>query len=781
MRRAPASSSQVSAVEMDLPCPEWIKHVEQKWTRLESATRERFSAFTDIDDLFHFGQSQLQSEDLKALSRISEKYPVKKSSECAARFREQGNVSFKEKDYTSAALYYTQGVCHAEKNTEQLSLCYANRSAALFHLGLYTKCLEDIQQAFDEGYPSHLHSKLMDRQSQCTSLVKMQEHLKATPSKHQTPQTNENMGSNTNVSSAVSVHFTPERGRHLLATENKSAGEIVLEDEAFSFVLIPVNRQYNKSDKAGIFTTEPRHCHHCLCENFNSVPCRGCSYAQYCGQSCETEAWKQYHCWECSIGSELLALGLFAHLALRVTLKAGIKEVQRARESCFNLVSEVPKATFVSRDEKSGNGKPCSSGGTSESLGLVSGLNVGPLMSNKCSQGSNHSSCYHGKSYLGIYSLLPHVEKQNPNLCFLLAFTMAALSQRLSLEVPPCHDQEEGSVCWGSEKSLLGATALRHMLQLQCNAQAVTAIKVKEDTSLPVQSSKEFRIATALFPVLSLLNHSCQPNMSISFGLGLGSSGSSSPGYSASGLTVTVRACRDIAAGQELLHCYGPHCSRMDVEKRQRLLLRQYFFHCQCEACKLELADRSSTLPLSFNGLKCEKCGSFLKMSVDVHVCTELSCNHHILNTELQRRMQILQHHLEQALELMENNQINGALSILQKAANLADSILMKMHPLQGELADAMARAYATMGLWRQAASHLKRSIAAVCYQYGKDSVELGRQQFKLAQLYFNGGDGSSALSVIPLAQRLLSLHCDPHCKELQELQAMEACLCSTM
>lgn len=42
-------------------------------------------------------------------------------------------------------------------------------------------------------------------------------------------------------------------------------------------------------------------------------------------------------------------------------------------------------------------------------------------------------------------------------------------------------------------------------------------------------------------------------------------------------------------------------------------------------------------------------------------------------------------------------------------------------------------------------------------------------------------GDGPSALSVIPLARDLLSLHCDPHCMELQELQSMEACLCSTM
>lgn len=306
----------------------------------------------------------------------------------------------------------------------------------------------------------------------------MQEYLKTSSSKPQTPQTNEHTGSHTNVPSYLSVHFTPEKGRHLLVTEKKSAGEIVIEDEAFSFVLIPVNRQHKKSGKPSIFTTEVRHCHHCLCENFNSIPCRGCSYALYCGDICETEAWNQYHRWECSFGSELLALGLFAHLALRLTLKAGIKEVQRAKESSFKLIHEVPKATFVSRDGNFGCGNPCPSGVTSDSLGLVSELNVGEhLISNKCSQGSNHSSCYHGKCYLGIYSLLPHVEKHDPNLRFLLAFTMAALIQRLSLEVPSWHDQEEESVYWESEKSLLGATALRHMLQLRCNAQAVTAIK----------------------------------------------------------------------------------------------------------------------------------------------------------------------------------------------------------------------------------------------------------------------------------------------------------------
>lgn len=82
--------------------------------------------------------------------------------------------------------------------------------------------------------------------------------------------------------------------------------------------------------------------------------------------------------------------------------------------------------------------------------------------------------------------------------------------------------------------------------------------------------------------------------------------------------------CVNVAHGQSVWGwlfyppLLGPHCSRMDVEKRQHLLLRQYFFHCQCEACKLELADRSRTLPLTFNDLKCEKCGSFLKVTWQV-------------------------------------------------------------------------------------------------------------------------------------------------------------------
>ena len=83
-------------------------------------------------------------------------------------------------------------------------------------------------------------------------------------------------------------------------------------------------------------------------------------------------------------------------------------------------------------------------------------------------------------------------------------------------------------------------------------------------TNSPVQSRRELRIATAIFPTLSLLNHSCCPSTSLAFSTGaaVDPSGSSlsaelSESVSEPGVTVTVRAARVIDAGQEILHCYG--------------------------------------------------------------------------------------------------------------------------------------------------------------------------------------------------------------------------------
>lgn len=333
------------------------------------------------------------------------------------------------------------------------------------------------------------------------------------------------------------------------------------------------------------------------------------------------------------------------------------------------------------------------------------------------------------------------------------------------------------------------------MLQLICNGQAVSTLADTDVTDSAVHSSQEVRVATAMFPTLSVLNHSCRPNTSLSFstgtlaepagqdvgsGSGPDAAGTGLPG--ARGVTVSVRAARTIKPGEEVLHCYGPHSSRMVWCERQRLLQEQYYFLCACEACADPKQEwEGSTVGADQSVLQCGKCKEHLMACVedsfDGFVCPSPFCGQRVSISQVNSRLEEVEGYLEDAVQLMENNQPDQAQKVLERMSSPSAVILTDSHPLQGQVADATARAYATMGDWRKAAWQLERSTVAIATQYGDTSVELGHQLFKLVQLHFNGGSPGPALSVLPRARQLLSLHCGPCSPELLELQAMEDCL----
>lgn len=809
---------------MDLPCVEWQKHVEQKWSRLTPDEKKCFSSLLDIDEVFDFGLSQIIQEDVDFLSGISKDYPVQKDLERAARCRKEGNSRFKARDYTAAVLHYSQGVCHASLSSEQLSLCYANRSAALFHLHRYRECLEDIDRALNHGYPSHLKHKLQDRRAQCLNhfpngteglntakqeaghQAEVCSRTNSTKPNPKSPNSQQQNGSapGSCLSAGLSVCFSPEKGRHLLATTGIAAGEVILEDRAYSCVLIPGmggGRREETEEAGRVFGTEVRHCHQCLGETVSPVPCEGCSYARYCSEGCRRGAWEWHHRWECPIGAELSTAGVMSQLALRVALKAGVKEVLKAREPIRDADNDS-KLIREKISSKNSSSKPITekmrpkkkNSGSSDATSTEPEVN-------------DPSAYYHGDSYLSVYHLLPHLNGYAPSLRFLCSVTIATLYLRLRQAGPPPVSWERGGASesrkcskqsqapeegegWAPELSLLGSVALRHMLQLRCNAQAVSLLRDTGDFTA-VQSTQEVRIATAIFPTLSILNHSCCPNTSLNFRtshlvspqpdqgsadepVSTGPEACSAPVSVSAGVAVSIRASRDICPGQEILHCYGPHSSRMVLCERRRLLQEQYHFLCICQACSLEQGEGPDT------HLHCGKCKGPVKCSVDGAgwcVCVRSSCGHRVSRSELDLRLQEVKVHLEQAVDLLETDRPDQSVRLLQRAVSQAGVFLKDTHFLQGQLADAMARAYSTMGEWRGAASQLERSVLTIRSQYGEDSIELGRQLFKLAQLHFNGGFPAPALSVISRARRLLSLHCGPHCPEIQELQAMEDCL----
>ncbi|KAM6984632.1 SET and MYND domain-containing protein 4 [Aplochiton taeniatus] len=694
---------------MDLPCFKWQKHVEGKWTRLDLDAKKCFTSLQEIDDVFELGLTQTTHEDVDFLRGISKDgYPFRKDPEEAARSRERGNASFKYKDYTSAALHYSQGVCNAAPSSEQLSLCYANRSAALFYLHCYQECLADIDRALEHGYPPHLQTKLQTRRTQCLNHLPLGTHPTGTHTgdmlsketrRHpdlNAPKLSSQNGQITSISSGAAVHFCVEKGRHLVATKEIAAGELVLQDRPYCCVLVcgmeglrgaELNRETEQRGGGGgeeeeVFGMEDMRCHFCMGETWSPVPCEGCGYSRYCSDWCRTAAWEEHHCWECPMGAELRATGVMAQLALRVALKAGLKGVRKARKPITDKVSDMQP--IAKR-----NGTP-ESHVTSESEAV------------------EPSSCYHGDSYLSVYHLLPHLNDHAPCLRFLCAVTVATLYRGLSRAEPPPTswqlgggpsqnrkgsdqsqpsqvDGEEECVGWDPELTLLGSVVLRHMLQLVCNGQAVSALLDTDRTDSAVQSSQEVRVATAIFPTLSVLNHSCRPNTSLSFNTGTG-------------------------AGPAGLGCPSQ--------------------------------DLSSS---AGSGSDTAFCGQRVAVS------------------QVNRRLGEVKGYLEQAVELMEED---------QPAVILSDT-----HPLQGQVSDASARAYATMGDWRRAAWQLERSMVAITAQYGDTSVELGHQLFKLVQLHFNGGAPGPALAVLPRARHLLSLHCGPRSPEGLELQAMEDCL----
>ncbi|KAM8835852.1 SET and MYND domain-containing protein 4 isoform 2-T2 [Synchiropus picturatus] len=678
-------------------------YVAHKWVELGRDVKESFTSARDIDGAFRCAAALTAVRDVQELDYISAGFRADKDAGQAAASRERGNSSFQAQDYTAAALHYSQGICLAPQGSPQLSLCFANRSAALHHLRRYQDSLDDMDRAGRSGYPAHLSHKLEARRASCLQHLSALTHGAAS-------EPGEELGFG--LSPRADVRFSAEKGRHLVATDGIAAGEVIVREKPHSCVLIP-------SATAG-FGTEHRRCHLCLRETLCLVPCEGCSYSRYCSAACMEAAWHEHHRWECPLTAHLRALGVLSHLALRVALKSG-----------------PVRAT------------------------------------------SDGAETLHKDSDVSVFHLLHHLTSLSGSMRFLCAVTAAALCRKL-------YSVGQTPASWEAAESggSLGGAVLRHLLQLRCNAQAVVALQDTGVSHSLVQSSQEVRIATALFSTLSLLNHSCCPNTSLLFTAGQTTEGDAAG--SKRGVTATVRAAAAVQPGQEILHCYGPHSSRMPTPQRRRLLQEQYFFLCRCEACSQQEQDTPPDRHLRWaqgggantSGLRCSAGRGALECGDGgEHLCVAPPCGRHSRVSGSSGTLEAIQVDLVKAVDLLEADRADEALALLDRASRRSEPALEETHPIRGELADATARAFATKGEWTKAASHLERSAAVIGSQYGQASVEMGRQLFKLAQLHFNGGASRAALAVIPRAQRLLSLHCGPRCHEVRELQAMERCL----
>lgn len=789
---------------MDLPVDEWKSYLFQKWSLLPKSIQFTISTAETLSDVFLHSSSLLQSEDEMFLKRLSMDYLVGKDPNAPLFYREEGNKKFQEKDYMGAAVLYSKGVSHSGPNTEDISLCYANRSAALFHLGQYETCLKDIIRAQTHGYPERLQPKMMLRKAEClVTLGRLQEASQAisdlecnltakpilTASQFQILQRNlshlkmkvqekknitetfpaaltkafedmdlrEENEQISSASSSVRLCTDPLKGRYLIATKDILPGELLVKEDAFVSVLnpgeMPPLHHGLESKWDTRVTNGDVYCHRCLKHTLATVPCDGCSYAKYCSQECLQQAWDLYHSIECSLGGLLLTLGVFCHVALRSTLIARFEDVDKVVKK---LRGEIRNKDICLPESKT-------LVQTSDDLG-GEGEKNGERFETP-TPGCDINGKY-GNNYNAVFNLLPHTENQKPEHKFLCALSVSALCRQLdttslqTLTTGLKSSQPKAAMVPAlcQELHIWGVAMLRHMLQLQCNAQAITTIQQTESKENVITNSRQVRLATGIFPVVSLLNHSCSPNTSVSF----------------ISTVATIRASEQIGKGQEILHCYGPHESRMGVAERQKKLRSQYFFDCNCPACQNE--QHRPTAGPRWEAFCCSRCRALMQGD-DMLSCDNASCTEAVSRDHLVSQLQDLQQQVGMAQKLLRNGKLERAIQLLLGCQHDAESFLSAEHSMVGAIEDDLAQAYAALGDWQKSATHLQRSLQVVEVRHGPSSVEMGHELFKLAQIFFNGFAIPEALNTIQKAEKVLLVHYGPWYDEIQELQKMKSYL----
>ncbi|KAG4067770.1 hypothetical protein HA402_005542 [Bradysia odoriphaga] len=223
----------------------------------------------------------LEELDLEYNARIIYKYharhPIHKSNSMAESDRKDGNFYFGQSDFYMAIVKYNRGLWFAEKESEQMALLYANRSACFKNMKMFNECLIDIELTKASKCPQRVMAKLDARKIECLEL----QHTSIEPTN--TPKLSfETHRDFPCIANVLQVEFDRQLGSRLTTTKNLQVGQTVLiEDFYFS----------------DSYMEECSTCTICQKLYKNLVPCEDCTLALLCHDCMQSGL----HRFECSI------------------------------------------------------------------------------------------------------------------------------------------------------------------------------------------------------------------------------------------------------------------------------------------------------------------------------------------------------------------------------------------------------------------------------------------------------------------------------------------------
>jgi len=476
-------------------------------------------------------------------------------------------------------------------------------------------------------------------------------------------------GSNTNFPSASSIleqKTAPNyKGRYVITTKPIKIGDVLFSEMPYASILLP--EHYSS------------HCHHCHITLSAPIPCTKCTQPRYCSEECRSKSWSSYHQYECT-GLDLLHSVGIAHLSLRIVLVTGISRL----------------------------------------------LTIRPVIDKEES---------FNDEYYKVYSLESHLDDLDPEDLFQYTVTAVLLglyleqrtkffSDRLDIESLSLSNNSTSTSKKNSNQDELlqyvCCLLVRHITQLVCNGHAIYEVGNCEtdldDDEGPVVNNSQFRIATAIYPSASMMNHSCDPTVINSF-------------YNQ---RLIVRAIKPVKAGEEVMNCYGPHFRHHSLVERQEILKAQYHFSCDCISC-----NRQDLVLFQerFSALRCHHCGGPIQNPSSeaalAHSMPCLDCGKIQPYSDRIEQVFVAYDLYKKGMEALQFGCLADALPALQSCYQIRVKAMYAHHREVTEVADQLARCYAMMGSFSESAQYLKVCLPAIQERFGPHSIEVGHELIK--------------------------------------------------
>jgi len=273
-----------------------------------------------------------------------------------------------------------------------------------------------------------------------------------------------------------------------------------------------VDRPYTTSLFNPFYSTHCLNCFRRLQKTF--MECPACKRVRFCDKNCFQECYSKTHRWECAV-LDLIDnddIGRMATIAYRIVSKTGFKYLQ----SMSGKLDSTP-ATYSEGD------------------------------------------------YISVYKQVDNKEKRPVGDHLKRCFTALFLTR--CLQLTNWFPEEFRTDFCSTEFVYIAALMTKHIQACACNAYEINEF-VKKGASMV--NSESLELGGAVYPTISLSNHSCAAN-------------TSRTNY---GTYCCVRATRTIFPNEKVYDNYGLFYHTESSDDRKQRLNLQYFFDCNCVACK---------------------------------------------------------------------------------------------------------------------------------------------------------------------------------------------------